>query len=144
MDFVEVALGWWEGLALVAFAGVVKLSNGGTRLATLDKSRVLGYLAKVIVVAETTVAKEVIDLRRGEVLEGVGCAGGVTRLHVGRGRIGVHGKEKECFSTDACPRAYGLWVRRGSDGHDEVQGAAEYGQGGRVDPGCLEALAGRP
>ena len=77
MDFVKVALGRREGLASVAFTDVGKLSNGGTRLGTLDKSRVLGRLAKVIVVAEATVDEEVIDLLRGS-RAGSGAFGGRT------------------------------------------------------------------
>ena len=111
MDFVKVALGWWEGLALVAFADVSKLANDGARLATLEIYCVLRRLAEVFVVAETTVAKEVIDLLRGEVLEKAGWVGGVARPHVARGGIGVSGEEEDRFSADVCLWACGLWVR---------------------------------
>ena len=105
----------------------------------MDKSCILERLAKVFVVAETTIAEEVIDCLRGEVLERVRCIGDVARPYVG-----VCGEENECFSANARPWACGLWVRRGSVGREKVQGAAEHGQGNSVDPVYLEALAGRP
>jgi len=60
-------------------------------------------LAKVFVVAETTVAKEVIDLLRGEVLEGVGSVGGVARTSGG----GVSGSVEKRRSASVLMRVRG-------------------------------------
>ena len=62
VDLVQVALGGREGFSAVASSQVCKFAEGRARFATLNELGVLGDASEVLVVAETTVAEEMVDL----------------------------------------------------------------------------------
>ena len=55
----------------------------------------------MLVVAEPTVAEEVVDLVGSEVLEGVGPVWSITAADIRRGGGGVSAKCEECGAVDA-------------------------------------------
>ena len=62
VDLVQVALGGREGCAAVAFSQVCKFAKGRSGFTTLDELGVLGDASEVLVVVETTVSKDMVDL----------------------------------------------------------------------------------
>ena len=62
VDLVQVALGGREGRAAVAFSQVCKFAEGRAGFATLNELGVFGDASEVLVVAETAVAEEMVDL----------------------------------------------------------------------------------
>ena len=71
VNLVEGAFAGREGFAARMLAQVCKLAKGGAGISTFGEFGVLGCGAKVFVVAETTVAKNLVDFGRGEVLKQV-------------------------------------------------------------------------
>ena len=66
-------------------AEIGELAKRWARFAPLDEFRVFGDVSEVLVVAEPTVAEEMVDLVRREILEGVGPVWGIAAVDIRRG-----------------------------------------------------------
>ena len=77
---------------MVPTAEIGELAERRAWFATLDEFCVFGDVPEVLVVAEPTVAEEVVDLVGSEVLERVGPVWSITAANIRRGCGGVSAK----------------------------------------------------
>ena len=110
MDFVKIALGGRKCFTVVPPAEIGELAERRARFAPLDDLRVFGNVSEVLVVAEPTVAEEMVDLIRREVLEGVGPVQGIAAADIRRGCGGVTAECEEGGVVDARRLELGLRI----------------------------------
>jgi hypothetical protein len=79
MNLTQSLLGSWERVATLTLGNCCVFTKRRSRCTTINEFRVFGCRAEELVIAETTVPKQVVNLICSEVAGGVRAIGSVTR-----------------------------------------------------------------